>query len=103
MEQTKSGCEIAQKGRKPLRPIDFTVLGREWIQLADATSLRFCDLDGRDDRIFEEKNTGSSALYRMEMRHVDATVRSTSIITQLHHLISSWGTARAMLSQGRYV
>ncbi|KAF9649189.1 hypothetical protein BDM02DRAFT_1945988 [Thelephora ganbajun] len=66
VEQIMYESENPQKDWKHLPPITFTVKGREGINLVDAMNPYFSDLDGRDDPMFVDENTGTSVSCRMK-------------------------------------
>ena len=76
VEQNPYKCGNEQRDWESLASIDFRVLGVEGIRLTDAMNLRFSDLDGRDDPMFEDETIGNSVSCRIGVRgHLEVYIR----------------------------
>ncbi|KAF9789433.1 hypothetical protein BJ322DRAFT_1042215 [Thelephora terrestris] len=84
VQQTMYRCGSAQQW-KPLPPIDFKVRGCEGINLAEAMNTKFSNLDGRDDPMFTDEETGSSVSLRIDfVGHQRGSNKARQIPTRNH-------------------
>ena len=102
VQQTKYQCDSTQKNWDPLPPIDFAVKAeegiKEGINLNDALNMNSSPLDGRDDPMFMDGQTGNSVSLRIKVR---TSIGSAPIGTQSLHSISSWDTDQVARRQNR--